>query len=63
MEAELNGTKIITSSLNADTYHGFWINKAVSTIEGITLTLDHRTGSLLIAFVALFINASGRGLW
>ena len=63
MEAELDGTKIITSSLGADIYHGFWINRAVSKTERATLTLDHRTGALLIAFVALFVNASGRGLW
>ncbi|KAF1925396.1 uncharacterized protein M421DRAFT_94681 [Didymella exigua CBS 183.55] len=63
MGEELEGVRFVTSSLDADIYLGFWINRSVHWIEGATLTLDHRTGALLIALVALFVNASGRGLW
>lgn len=61
--ADLHGTQVIASSLDSDIFHGFWINRGVSEIQGAMLTLDHRIGALSIAFVALFVNTSGRSLW
>ncbi|KAF2629798.1 hypothetical protein BU25DRAFT_274356 [Macroventuria anomochaeta] len=63
MEAELNSIRLITSSLDADVYRGFWINRSVGTVEGATSTLGHRSGGLRIAFLALYVNASGRRFW
>ncbi|KAJ8112333.1 hypothetical protein OPT61_g5273 [Boeremia exigua] len=60
---ELDNVQLITSSLDAEIHCGFWINRSVGFIEGATLTLGHRGGELLIAFLALYVNASGRGLW
>ncbi|KAH6618503.1 hypothetical protein C7974DRAFT_415876 [Boeremia exigua] len=58
-----DNVNIVTSSLDAEIYRGFWMNRSVHFIEGATLTLGHRSGELLIAFLALYVNASGRGLW
>jgi len=50
-------------SLDDDILIGFWINRSFSNIRGATLTLDPGRGGLLIAFLALFVGATGRGLW
>jgi hypothetical protein len=44
-------------------YIGFWINRSFGPVQGATLTLKRRDGSLLIAFLALFVSSTGRALW
>lgn len=63
MAAGLDFIELTTGYLDAEIDHGFWINRSLSSIQGATLTLGHRSGDLLIAFLALFVNASGRALW
>jgi len=46
-----------------DIFVGFWQNRLFNHVQGATLTLDRQRGALLIAFVALFVAASGRGFW
>ncbi|KAF2271752.1 uncharacterized protein EI97DRAFT_427646 [Westerdykella ornata] len=50
----------------AETYHvhlGFWTNWSYGKIEGATLTLTRRNGGLLVAFLAIFIGATGKSFW
>jgi hypothetical protein len=56
-------TNIFQGSLDEDIYLGFWINRSFGVIRGATLTLDRNRGGLLIAFLALFVSASGRSFW
>ncbi|KAH7397396.1 hypothetical protein BKA66DRAFT_566504 [Pyrenochaeta sp. MPI-SDFR-AT-0127] len=44
-------------------YSGFWINRSLGAVRGATLTLDRRSGGLLIAFIALFVGVAGHGFW
>jgi len=52
-----------TWSIDEDIYTGFWINPSLGTFRGATLTLSRQTGGLIIAFVALYVGATGRSLW
>ena len=63
MAVDLSFANLTTSSLNDEIDRGFWINRSFNPIHGATLTLSHRNGDLLIAFLALFVNASGRSFW
>lgn len=63
MEAGLEFVNLTTSSLNEAVERGFWVNRSLGLILGATLTLDHRNGDLFIAFLALYVNASGRAFW
>jgi hypothetical protein len=56
-------TNDIPGSLDDDVYLGFWINRAFDSVQGATLTLSHRQGGFLIAFLAIFVATSGRSLW
>ena len=56
-------TNNIAGSLDEDVYLGFWINRAFDSVQGATLTLSHRQGGFLIAFLAIFVATSGRSLW
>lgn len=56
-------TDVLNGSLEKDVYIAFWIKRSSGTIRGATLTLDRRTGGLYIAFLALYVTASGRSLW
>jgi hypothetical protein len=50
----------------AETYNvhlGFWTNWSHGKVEGATLTLTRRNGGLLVAFIAIFIGASGKSFW
>jgi hypothetical protein len=50
----------------ADSYHvhlGFWTNWSLGKVEGATLTLTRRNGGLLVAFLAIFIGATGKSFW
>ncbi|KAH8585616.1 hypothetical protein B0O99DRAFT_696297 [Bisporella sp. PMI_857] len=51
------------SSIDEDIYTGFWINRSLGAFRGATITLGRQTGGLLIAFIALYISATGRSLW
>jgi hypothetical protein len=53
----------VTSSFDDDVYLGFWINHAYNPVIGATLTLSRRDGALLIAFLAIFVAATGRNFW
>lgn len=44
-------------------YHGVWINWSDGSIVGSTTTLSSRNGSLLTAFLAIFVAATGAAVW
>ncbi|KAF2275861.1 uncharacterized protein EI97DRAFT_442849 [Westerdykella ornata] len=46
-----------------DVYTGFWINWSHGQVKGATLTVDKATGGFLIAFLALYVSATGQSLW
>ncbi|KAF2737471.1 hypothetical protein EJ04DRAFT_550620 [Polyplosphaeria fusca] len=49
-----------------DNYHvhlGFWTNWSHGDFAGATLTLTRRNGGLLIAFIAIFVGATGKSFW
>ncbi|KAH7337348.1 hypothetical protein BKA66DRAFT_544411 [Pyrenochaeta sp. MPI-SDFR-AT-0127] len=52
-----------TTSYEDAIYTGVWINKSFSQIRGATLTLSREHGSLLIAFLALFVATAGSSFW
>ncbi|PSN62924.1 hypothetical protein BS50DRAFT_679329 [Corynespora cassiicola Philippines] len=54
---------IALGSLDDDIFQGFWINHSLGSIEGATLTLNRDGGNILIAFLALYVGAAGRGSW
>jgi hypothetical protein len=56
-------TLLPTWSIDEDIYSGFWINRSRGAFRGATLTLSREAGGLVIAFLALFIAASARGIW
>lgn len=55
----------ITNSISDDAiYNGAWTNWSKGgAIKGATLTLTHRDGGLLTAFLALFVTFAGRSFW
>lgn len=46
-----------------DVYLGFWTNWSSGSVKGATLTTTRDNGGLLIAFIALYVSASGRSFW
>jgi hypothetical protein len=44
-------------------YVGFWINWSKGSTAGLTLTLTHRQGAYLTAFVAILVTYTGRCVW
>lgn len=44
-------------------YLGIWTNWSKGKVLGLTLTMDQRNGSVLIACIAIFITFAGSGLW
>jgi hypothetical protein len=52
-----------SGSIDDSIYTGFWINRSFGVLRGATLTLDRWSGGLLIAFLALYVGATGRGIW
>jgi hypothetical protein len=44
-------------------YHGAWVNWSHGAIVGSTITLSARNGSLLTAFLAIFVAVTGAALW
>ena len=54
---------IALGSLDDDIFQGFWINHSFGNINGATLTLNRDGGSILIAFLALYVGATGRAFW
>lgn len=55
--------RLPTGSIEDDIYTGFWINRSLGGFHGVTLTLGQQSGAVLIAFIALYIGATGRSLW
>lgn len=50
----------------ADYHHihlGFWTNWSYGRVQGATITLGHQNGNLLIAFLAIFVAATGKSFW
>ncbi len=53
-------------SVGSGTYHvylGFWTNWSFGRVVGATLTLSKTHSGLLIAFVAIFVGATGKSFW
>ncbi|KAF2726818.1 hypothetical protein EJ04DRAFT_582442 [Polyplosphaeria fusca] len=46
-----------------DVHLGFWTDWAQGRVNGATITLTRTNGSLLIAFLALFVAATGKSFW
>ncbi|KAF2004093.1 hypothetical protein P154DRAFT_572543 [Amniculicola lignicola CBS 123094] len=46
-----------------DVYTGIWINRLYGPIYGATLTLGRDHGGLLVAFLALYVAATGKSFW
>lgn len=46
-----------------DVHLRFWTNWSHGKVRGTTITLTRNNGGLLIAFVAIFVGATGRSLW
>ncbi|KAF2017544.1 hypothetical protein BU24DRAFT_388882 [Aaosphaeria arxii CBS 175.79] len=46
-----------------DIHLGFWTNWKYDKVRGATVTMTQESGGLLIAFLAIFIGATGKGLW
>lgn len=44
-------------------YYGAWVNWSHGRVVGSTITLSPRSGSLLTAFLAIFVTAAGAALW
>lgn len=55
--------QLLQSFPEKNIYTGLWINRSFGAVQGATLTLDRRSGGLLIAFFALYIGATGRAFW
>lgn len=49
--------------MSGDIYTGVWINWSRGAIDGATLTLSNRGGSLLLSFIAAFVTLVGSQLW
>lgn len=56
-------TLLLTSPVDDDIYTGLWINHLRGDFRGARLTLSREAGGLLIAFLALFIAVTARGVW
>lgn len=52
------------ADINYPVYLGLWVNRSLGgNIKGSTITLTHRNGALLTAFLAVFIAFAGSRLW
>ncbi|KAK5087544.1 hypothetical protein LTR70_006962 [Exophiala xenobiotica] len=49
--------------MSGDIYSGIWINWSRGAVDGATLTLSNRDGSLLLSFIAAFVTLVGSQLW
>lgn len=56
-------TLLPTSTIDDDIYTGIWINHSRGDFRGARLTLSREAGGLVIAFLALFIAVTARGVW
>lgn len=59
----MSSSDLIPDTSGNDIYIGFWQNRAHGGARGSTLTLDRNGGAIFIAFLALFVATTGRGLW
>lgn len=52
------------ASIDDNVYLGVWVNRSYENVlRGATLTLGRGSGALLIAFIALFVSATGKAVW
>ena len=51
------------SSQDYEVHLGFWTNWSYGKVRGGTITVTQSNGSLLIAFIALFVATAGKSLW
>ncbi|KAF2690971.1 hypothetical protein K458DRAFT_398912 [Lentithecium fluviatile CBS 122367] len=56
-------TLVSTDAGGYDVHLGFWTNWSHGKIQGATVTLSRQSGGLLIAFLALFVSATGTSFW
>jgi hypothetical protein len=59
----MSASDLVPDTSGNDIYVGFWKNHAHGGARGTTLTLDRNGGAIFIAFLALFVATTGRGLW
>lgn len=57
------GIVITKNLLDNPVYTGIWVNWSHGRIEGATITLTHRDGGLLTAFIALFVTIVASSFW
>ncbi|KAH8722823.1 hypothetical protein GQ44DRAFT_569975, partial [Phaeosphaeriaceae sp. PMI808] len=46
-----------------DIYLGLWTNHSKGSVHGATLTTTRESGALLIAFLAIYVGATGKSFW
>lgn len=51
------------SNIDTPVYIGIWTNWSRGRINGSTLTLSHRNGALLTAFLAIYVTFVGTSFW
>lgn len=44
-------------------YTGLWTNRLYGSVYGSTLTLNREKGGLMIAFLAIYVSATGKSFW
>ncbi|KAL9116076.1 MAG: hypothetical protein Q9227_000445 [Pyrenula ochraceoflavens] len=49
--------------INYPVHIGMWTNRSLGSVSGLTITLTHRDGALLTAFLAIFITFTGSKFW
>lgn len=53
----------IDTDIDDDIYTGVWVDHSHGKVLGALLTLDRRSGALLIAFLAVYVGAAGTSFW
>jgi hypothetical protein len=48
---------------SSNVYTGFWTNWSKGKVDGATITVTSHIGAFLLAFIAMFIQVTGRHLW
>jgi hypothetical protein len=56
-------SSVVKSISQGQVYLGVWTNWSHGSVDGLTLTLTHRSGGFLIAFIAIFTAVTGNSLW
>lgn len=53
----------MSGTAGSSIYTGAWINWSQGSILGATITLSQRNGSLLTAFLGIFVTIAGTACW